>query len=136
MKKNCILLGILSLVVAGCTTTPDSPEGVRFERNISDELIVLIDEGTGIIVRQSDPDGRVFMVFNEGKGLEVTQLENGDFPRSMKVFGPDHAELTFYLPGETRPTLIRDESGNGMPDLKVEEGRRYRVENIEWVEVD
>ena len=136
MNKHSILLGILGLVVAGCTTTPKSPEGVRFERNISDELIVLIDEGTGIIVRQSDPDGRVFMILNEGESLEVTQLENGDFPRSMKVFGPDRAELTFYLPAETRRALIRDESGNGIPDLKVEEGRRYRVEDIEWVEVD
>jgi hypothetical protein len=62
--------------------------------------------------------------------------EGGAFPRSIQVFSSERAELNFYFPEGTGPRIIRDENGDGIPDLKVEGGRRYRIGKIEWIPDD
>jgi len=129
MRASAMLL--LAALLAGCSRRSDLPTGISVKNGI-----VLLEEGAAITIRQNQKSPRTVLVGNlEGK-LSVTQLEDGGHtPHSMDLISPDRTS-TCVMRG-TGPNLlvILDQDGDGIPDLKVEGSKRFKLSNIEWSEI-
>ena len=121
--------------LAGCSRSPDLPKGVSVRVVQSNDVIITLDEGSGIQVRQNKPDHRIALVgYLDGK-LQIVQLEQGgDTPRSMNLVSREKAELSVMTGSGKSRVLILDEDGDGLPDTKIEGNKKFKRVNIEWTE--
>jgi len=134
MRTGVILILLAGLV--GCSRSPELPEGVSV-RVLSGNVIVTLDENVAIQVRQNKQDSRIALVGNHDGTLHVLQLEqSGDpTPRSMTLITRDKAEFSTMTGSGTSRVVILDQDGDGLPDLKIEGGKKFRRANIEWKEI-
>jgi hypothetical protein len=105
-------------------------------RVVGKDTIILLDEGTAVGVRQQKQDGAIALVANLDDTLEVVQLgRGGGVPRTMKLIGRDRAEFNIISGSGDSTVIIFDEDGDGLPDTKIEAGKKFRRKQIEWTEV-
>ncbi len=127
---------ILACIVAGCSRSPELPKGVSLRVAPSKDVIITLDEGSGVQIRQNKADPRIALVaYLDGK-LQIVQLEQGgDTPRSMNLVTRDKAEFSVLSGSGHSRGLILDEDGDGLPDIKIEGKKKFKRGNIEWIEV-
>ncbi len=130
------LLLILACSLAGCSRSPQLPKGVSLRVAPPSDVIITLDKGRGVQIRQNKPDHRTALVaYLDGK-LQIVQLENGgEVPRSMNLISRDKAEFSVISGIPESRVLILDEDGDGLPDVKIEGKKKFKRGNIEWIEV-
>ena len=130
------LLLILACSLAGCSRSPQLPKGVSLRVAPPSDVVITLDEGRGVQIRQNKPDHRTALVaYLDGK-LQIVQLENGgEVPRSMNLISRDKAEFSVISGNPESRVLILDEDGDGLPDVKIEGKKKFKRGNIEWIEV-
>jgi hypothetical protein len=122
--------------LAGCSRSPELPKGVSLRVAPSSDVIITLDEGRGVQIRQNKPDHRTALVaYLDGK-LQIVQLEqDGDTPRSMNLVSRDKAAFSVMTGSDKSRVLILDEDGDGLPDIKIEGNKKFERANIEWTEI-
>ncbi|MEP6685554.1 MAG: hypothetical protein ABJB22_02150 [Verrucomicrobiota bacterium] len=53
----------------------------------------------------------------------------------MNLISRDKAEFSVVSGSGSLRTLILDEDGDGLPDIKVEGTKKFKRANIEWTEI-
>lgn len=126
------------LVVAamtGCSRSPKLPDGISV-RTASHDVIINLDDGRAVQIRQNKPDHRTALVGNVDGNLHIVQLEQGGHtPRTMDLISPDKAKFSVVTESSQPPVLIVDEDGDGIPDTKIESNKKFKRGNIEWIEI-
>ena len=114
-----------------CSKETELPKGVSLRIAPSNEVILTLEKDVAIMVKTPGKDGRMVLVVNIEGVLSVTQLEKGgSTPVSVEFLTPDKAKITIER-GDL-PSLIVDEDGDGLPDIRIDKKGKYRVKNIEW----
>ncbi len=99
-------------------------------------MIINLDPGSGVQIRQARADGRIALVANLNGNLEIVQLERGGAtPRGLKLISTDKAEFNVVTGSGETVVMIVDEDGDGLPDMKIEGKKKYRRTKIDWEEV-
>jgi hypothetical protein len=127
---------LIFLALAGCSRPPVLPDGVSLGVAPSNDVIINLDEGRAVQIRQNKPDHRIALVANLDGKLQVIQLEQGgDTPRSMDLISRDKAQFSVTTGSGQTLVMILDEDGDGLPDTKIEGGKKFKRANIEWTEI-
>jgi hypothetical protein len=127
---------LIVLALAGCSRSPELPEGVTLTVAPSGDVIITLDNERAVQIRQNKPDRRIALVGNLDGKLTVLQLEKGgDTPRSMDLISRDKAQFSVRNGSGQELVMILDEDGDGLPDLKIEGGKKFKRTNIEWTEI-
>ena len=127
---------LFALVLVGCSPSPKLPDGVSLRVAPSSDVIISLDEGRAVQIRQNKPDHRIALIANLDGKLQIVQLEQGgDTPRSMKLISRDKAEFSVMTGSGQAGVLILDEDGDGIPDTKIEGNKKFKRTNIEWTEI-
>ena len=131
-----IITTFIAAMLANCSRSPELPAGVAVHVADGKEVIVNLDEGSGIQIRQTKPDGRIALVGNLNGNLEIVQLERGGAtPRGLKLVSMDKAEFNVVTGSGENVVMIVDEDGDGLPDTKIEGKKKFRRTKIEWEEI-
>ena len=134
MRLLNLLLIVLAL--AGCSRSPKLPVGVSLRVAPSNDVIINLDNGCAVQIRQNKPDHRIALVANLDGKLQVVQLEQGgDTPRTMDLISRDKAQFSVTTGSGQTVVMILDEDGDGLPDTKIEGGKKFKRANIEWTEI-
>ena len=127
---------LVVLALAGCSRAPKLPDGVSLRVAISNDVVINLDEGRAVQIRQNKADHRIALVGNLDGKLRVVQLEQGgETPRSMDFISRDKARFSVTTGSGKTLVIILDENGDGLPDTKIEDGKKFRRANIEWTEI-
>jgi hypothetical protein len=126
------LLCIISFITAaGCSRAPIAPAPTN---DAGKKAVVTLSAGEAVQVRQAQANPRTLLIANLDGQLQAVQLEaGGDTPRSLYLIDADKAEFT--VTSVAARTLIIDQDGDGLPDLKVEGKKKYKRGKIEWIEL-
>ena len=128
------IIGVVFL--AGCSNPKPLPKGVTL--NVKNgEVYLALDKDVAINVYQNkDAERQFVIVANRGDNLNVVQVKRGgDVPRSLSLFSNGQASFTVETPKGTSPhSLIVDENGDGLPNLKIEGNKRYKAQVV-WTEM-
>jgi hypothetical protein len=127
---------VIALALAGCSRQPTLPDGVSLRVAPSNDVIINLDEGRAVQIRQNKPDQRIALVGNLDGKLNILQLEQGgDTPRSMDLISRDKAQFSVTTGSGQSLVMILDEDGDGLPDTKIEGGKKFKRGSIEWIEI-
>jgi hypothetical protein len=127
---------LIVLALAGCSRSPKLPDGFSLRVAASNDVIINLDDGRAVQIRQNKPDHRIVIVANLDSKLQVVQLEQGgDTPRSMDLISRDKAQFSVTSGAGQTLVMILDEDGDGLPDTKIEGGKKFKRANIEWTEI-
>jgi hypothetical protein len=131
-----IITTFIAAMLASCSRNPEPLAGAAVQVGEGKELILNLDPGSAVQIRQARPDGRIALVANLNGNLEIVQLERGGAtPRGLKLVSTDKAEFNVVTGSGDSVVLIVDEDGDGLPDTKIEGKKKYRRAKIEWEEV-
>ncbi|HEY5704069.1 MAG TPA: hypothetical protein VIT91_22050 [Chthoniobacterales bacterium] len=102
----------------------------------SNDVIINLDEGRAVLIRQNKPDRRMALVGHLDGKLQIVQLEQGGkTPRSLDLISKDKAQFSVTTGSGLALVLILDEDGDGLPDTKIEGNKKFKRGNIEWIEI-
>ena len=127
-----VALGVSWLV--SCSHSPSLPPGVTL-RVKNGEVYLALDKDVAVNVYQNKTEDRRFVIVaNHGDSLRVLQVEKGgDTPRDLELFSAAKASFTVDSGATREPrTIIMDQDGDGVPDLKIEGSKKYKPQ-IEWI---
>jgi hypothetical protein len=127
---------LIAMMLTGCSRSPKLPNGVTLSVAPSNDVIINLDDGRAVLIRQNKNDHRMAIVGNLDGKLQVVQLEQGgDTPRSMDLISRDKARFSVKTGSGQALVIILDEDGDGLPDTKIEGGKKFKRANIEWTEI-
>ena len=122
---------LLAALLAGCSRHSDLPTGVSVKNGL-----ILLEEGAAITIRQNQKSPRTVLVGNQEGKLSVVQLEgSGDTSHSLDLISSDRASTSVMRGDGQSRLVILDQDGDGIPDLKVEGTKRFKLSAIEWSEI-
>jgi hypothetical protein len=127
---------LIVITLASCSRSPKLPDGVSLRVAPSNDVIIDLDDGRAVQIRQNKPDHRIALVGNLDGKLQVVQLEQGgDTPRSMVLISRDKVQFSVTTGSGQTLAILFDEDGDGLPDTKIEGGKKFKRANIEWTEI-
>ena len=135
-----VLLAVASLGVLcfgeGCSRSPVLPPGVTLNVKNGEMFLALDKDAVVNVYQHKDGDRRFVQVGNLGDRLSVVQIEKGGVtPRTFDIFAASQARFSVDSGSGKEPhTIIFDEDGDGIPDLKLEGSKKYKAQ-VTWVEV-
>jgi hypothetical protein len=137
LKTITAILSAALLAQTNASGTVALPDGISLSISPGGDVVIELAAGRGAIVRQSNNLGLSVGISNPGESLDVTQLTGQGAPFGITIFSEDRARFTFTRNGLTGPdfSLIVDEDGDGIPDLKIENRMKYKMKGIEWERV-
>ena len=130
-----ILLCLLSIFICACSRKPDLPQGVSVDVADSGDVVVTLKPEASLMVRQFPKGKRFILVGNIDDKLQIQQSENTASTRSLDILSPTEARYSSMIQKGNDPkglVLVIDDNGDGIPDKKVENLKKYRLKNITW----
>ncbi|MCF6312587.1 MAG: hypothetical protein L3J39_09065 [Verrucomicrobiales bacterium] len=101
----------------------------------SNEVILTLEKDRAMMVRQAGEGGRIVLVGNLDGVLSVTQLERGgDTPVLVEFLGADEAKV--IIARDEGKSIVWDEDGDGIPEMKMDKTGSYRLKKIEWEKIE
>ncbi len=134
--RHTIIITAVS-VMAGCTSRPHTyPGGMRVLVGKEGNVVVELPEGSAFALRTDRGDSPLALVSNLQGNLGVLNVEDGGHtPRHLELKPGNRASLSFTTTPAPNPTMILDQDGDGIPDIKVENQTQYRMREVIWQEV-
>ena len=129
------LSGVLCFGV-GCSRSPVLPPGVTLNTKNGEIFLALDKDAVVNVYQHKDGDRRFVQVGNLGDRLSIAQIEKGGAtPHTFGILSASQARFCVDSGSGKEPrTLIFDEDGDGLPDLKVEGSKKYKAQ-VTWTEV-
>ena len=123
-------------VNASCSRLPNLPPGITLKVKNGETYLALDKNAVVNVYQHKDGDRRFVQVGNLGDRLSIVQIEQGGTtPRSLDITSATQARFIVDSGSAKEPrTLIFDENGDGLPDLKIEGNKRYQAQ-VTWIEV-
>ncbi len=122
------------IALSACSEKKGLPDGIALSIPSGGDPVLTLEDKKGVAIRQQGGTNTL-LIANLNAGLQVVQtLPGGKTPRSMDVFSEEKARFTVLQHTGEDTLLIIDEDGDGLPDVKVEGKKRFRVKEIIWTE--